>query len=66
MKKEVKYQNLKDEMYLNRETNEDLGRIIGKSASTVSKKIAGDIKWNDEEIKKVCIHYKKPFEELFR
>jgi hypothetical protein len=65
MKKLVKFQKIKDELYFRRETYEDLGKIIDKSASTVSKKIIGEVRWNEDEIRKVCIHFNKSFEELF-
>lgn len=65
MKKEAKFQKIKDELYFKRETYADLAIILGVSSSTVSKKINGSVKWNDEEIRKICIHFKKSFEQLF-
>ena len=66
MAKLVKFQSLKDEMYLKRESNEDLAKLLKLSPVTIYKKLRGEVRWFDNEIKIICEHYNKPFEELFK
>lgn len=61
----MKYPNLEIEMQKNNESRHDLAKLLGITYSSVSYKINGKRTITIEEIKKICKHYKKPFEYLF-
>lgn len=61
----MEYPNLKAEMARRGYTFEDLGKIIGVTAGAISLKLNGKRDFDILEIKKLCEHFKMPFEELF-
>lgn len=64
--KVIKYPNLVAEMARRGESQTTISKLLGKSIPSVSKRFSGVMKWNIDEIDKVCEHYGKSYEELFK
>lgn len=62
----VKYPYLRAEMVLHGENQGKLAEVLGIKQSVLSMRMSGKSEWKLEEIKKVCKHYKKTVEELFK
>ena len=65
MAKKYKYFTLQTEMLKNRESQEDVGRLIGISANAVRNKLDDKNEWTINEIDILCNHYNKNYYELF-
>ncbi len=66
MAKILKYPNLLAEMKRNGETQTDVGKLLGVTQLTISKKLAGINDWTITEIETLCKHYGMSFYELFK
>lgn len=62
----VKYPNLVSEMARHGDTYEELAKTIGITYNSIWRRLTGRTCWNIEEIDRVCEHYKKTYEELFK
>ena len=60
------YSELIGEMARNGETQDDLGKILGVSRTTINNKMTGRSNWKINEIEAICEHYKKGYYELFK
>ena len=65
MAKKYKYFTLQTEMLKNKESHEDIGRILGISANSVRNKLNDKNQWTINEIDTLCKHYNKNYYELF-
>lgn len=65
MAKKYLYFTLQTEMLKNRESQEDVGKLIGITANAVRNKLDGKNEWTISEIDILCKHYKKNYYELF-
>lgn len=50
----------------NKETQQDIGKLIGNDVSQVSRRLTGDVEWSFSDIEILCKHYNMDFYELFR
>lgn len=64
--KEIKYPNLLLEIKRYGETQDDLGKLLGKSRTTINFKLSGKSEWTIDEIEKICEHFGKDYYELFK
>ena len=64
--KVIKYPNLVAEMAKHGDNQTTISKLLGKSIPSVSKRFSGVMKWNIDEINKVCDYYGKSYEELFK
>ena len=62
----MKYPELVAEMVRHGDTEKDLGKLIGKSYSSVSVRLSGKKEWSISEIDKICDYYGKNYYELFK
>lgn len=62
----VLYPELRAELARNDLSYEDLGKIIGISANSVSQRMNGDVEFRITEIFKTLNYFNKKFEEIFR
>ena len=62
----VKYPGLLAEMARNGETGKALSKKLNITEAQFSRKINGLTKWNLTEVNKICEHFKKTYEELFK
>ena len=65
MAKKYKYFTLQTEMLKNRESQEDVGKLIGITANAVRNKLDGKNEWTINEIDILCNHYNMNYYELF-
>lgn len=65
MAKKYKYFTLQTEMLRNKESQEEIGRLLGISSTSVRNKLDDKNKWTISEIDALCKHYNKDFYELF-
>lgn len=63
---DIKYPELVAEMAKHKESQISLGKLIGLSRSTINKRMAGTSEFSISEIDKICEHYGKTYEELFK
>ncbi len=61
-----KYQTLLKEMKKNKDSQEEIGELIGLSSLSVRKKLAGITDWTISEIRILCKYYKMDFKKLFK
>lgn len=64
-RKKTLYPYIIAEMTIHGETREELAEVLEMTKTALCRRLLGDIDWSLSEIRKVCIHYKKPPEELF-
>lgn len=64
--KTILFPELVGEMAKRGETQKDLGKIIGVSYGSVCRRFQGNTRWTKDEIDKICEHYQKTYEELFK
>ena len=60
------YSELIKEMIKSKETQDDLGKLLGLSRATINNKMAGRSDWYITEADVICEHYKKNYYELFK
>lgn len=65
MAKKYKYFTLQTEMLKNKESQEDVGKLIGITANAVRNKLDDKNEWTINEIEILCNHYNKNYYELF-
>lgn len=61
-----KYPDLLAEMIKHDEHKEDLGKVLGISYGAIQRRFNGKTKFSVDEANKICEHYGKSYEELFR
>lgn len=59
------YPELQLEMYRRGENYEKLGEVLNLTKSAVGRRMTGKVLWEIDEIRELCKHYGKKFEELF-
>lgn len=64
--KKLKYPELLGEMAKNGDTQRSLATILGITYSSVSRRMTGRSKFTIDEIDKICKHYNKSYDELFK
>lgn len=64
--RKIKYPEVAGEMAKHGETLKDVGKLIGVTYSSVSRKISGENPWTIGEIETLCKHYNKNYYELFK
>lgn len=64
--KVVKFPNLVAEMAKRGDTYEELAQKTKISYNSLWRRLTGKTEWNIDEIDRVCKHYGKSFEELFK
>lgn len=62
----VKYPELVGEMAKNGDTQKALAKLLGITHSSVCRKLSGKNEWSISEIDKICEHYNKSYNELFK
>ena len=65
MAKKYKYFTLQTEMLNSRESQEDVGKLLGITANAVRNKLDDKNKWTISELDILCKHYNKDYYELF-
>ena len=63
---QIKYMDLFIQMKRNGDTQKSIAKAIGISQQSISNKLAGKNEWTKSEIDKICKHYNKTYEELFK
>lgn len=66
MGKPVKFPNLIAEMVKHGETQIELGKLLGLSQPSISRKLKGEVGWTLDEVDKICEHYGKDYYQLFK
>ena len=61
----VYYPNLRAEMARHGDNLEDIGKLLDVAASSVTRRLSGEIQWNINENNILCAHYNMKYEELF-
>lgn len=64
--KEVKYPSLVAEIARHGEYQKTLAKLLGTTNASLSRKLSGITQWKKEDIDKICEHYNKSYEELFK
>lgn len=64
--KVIKCPGLVAEMARRGEERKDLAQCLGIAYSALWRRMIGQTEWTNSEIKKVCEHYGKSYEELFK
>ena len=64
--KNYKYRAIVKEMKKNKDSQIDLGQLIGLTSLSIRKKLSGKTEWTISEINTLCKHYGKDFYELFK
>ena len=64
--KQVVYPGLAVEMARHGETQETLAEMLDLSVSAFNRRMNGKVEWTIHEIDKVCRHYGKSYEEIFK
>lgn len=65
-KKIVKYPKLVKEMADKGENQTVLGKVLGITQATISRKLSGKLEFSISEVEKVCDHFNKGYYELFK
>ena len=66
-RKHLMYAELVGEMAKRGETQEDLAKVIGiNSATSISRRLSGEIEWSIGEVEKLCEYYGKDYYTLFK
>lgn len=65
MKKRL-FPGLHGEMARHGETQRDLAKLIEITPQAICNKFKGKNQWTFSEIEKICEHYNKNYEELFK
>jgi len=63
--KKIMYPDIRGEMARHGETNNDLGKLLGVTSGSISRRLSGEIEWSISEIELLCKHYNKNYYELF-
>lgn len=63
--KKVPYPELAAEIAKSGELQSDIAKLLSIGQATACRKINGQTDWTLSEIKILCTHYKKSFEDLF-
>ena len=63
--KNIKYANLVGEMAKNGETLVTIGKLLGISDASVSRRLSGQTDWKISEIETLCEKFDKSYCELF-
>lgn len=64
--KKLKYPELVGEMAKHGETQKELGKLLGLTYASISRRLSGETKWSIDEVDKICKHYNKNYYELFK
>lgn len=64
--KKFKYPLLVAEMIRHGELQEDLAKVLELSIGSISRRLTGRTRWSIDEANKICEHYGKSYEELFK
>lgn len=64
--KKILYPGLLAEMAKRGDTLNTIGKLIGVTNSSVSKRFSGKVEWSISEIEKICDYYGKDYYELFK
>lgn len=64
--KKIIYPELLGEMAKRGETRKSLSKILELDASSVSRRLSGEIEWSIGEIEKLCKYFGKDYYELFK
>ena len=64
--KKILYPGLLAEMAKHGDTLNTIGKLIGVTNSSVSKRFSGKVEWSISEIEKICEYYGKDYYELFK
>lgn len=62
----IKYPKLLEEMSSKGETQEKIGKLLGTTQPTISKKLSGKMEFTIEEVEKICEYFNKGYYELFK
>lgn len=65
-KKIIKYPKLVKEMAIKGENQTILGKVLGITQATISRKLSGKLEFSISEVEKVCDHFNKGYYELFK
>ena len=60
-----RYPNLFAQMIIHNENYEKIGHLLNRTKSAVGRRMNGEVAWEIDDIKILCEHYEKTFEELF-
>jgi len=64
--KVIKYPELVAEMARHGEERKDLAKYLDIAYHALWRRMIGKTEWTNSEIQKVCEHYGKSYEELFK
>ena len=64
--KKIKYPELTGEMAKNGDTQKDIAKLLGITYASISRRLSGETEWSIGEIEKICDHYNKNYDELFK
>lgn len=64
--KTTKYLELAGEMARCGETQRTLAKLLGITPNAIWRRLTGRTEWTINEIDKICEHYQKSYEDLFK
>lgn len=64
--RKILFPGLHGEMARRGETQQELAKLINISEQCISRKFTGKNQWTFNEIEKLCEHYNKNYDELFK
>ena len=64
--KKSKYPELRAEMVRHGDTQSAIANLINITVTSICRRLSGEIDWKISEIEKICKHYGKSYDELFK
>lgn len=64
--KKIKYPELVAEMAKNGHTQATIGKLLGVTHGSISRRLSGEIEWTISEIDELCKFYNKDYYQLFK
>lgn len=64
--KKVLYPELIGEMAKHGDTQKSIGKLLGITYASVSRRLTGKSEWSILEVEKLCNYYNKDYYELFK
>ncbi len=64
--RKTKYPELRAEMVRHGDTQTTLANLINITVTSICRRFSGMIDWKISEIEKICEHYGKSYDELFK
>ena len=64
--RKTKYPELRAEMARRGDTQESIAKLIEITTTSINRRLSGMIDWKISEIEKICEHYGKNYDELFK